>query len=154
VLLLQYSIGTVVQQARPNMMVMFLFEFAVLTTSSLRTNARYILNLIDSRTIAVQTKTRLAERREEVRNERDVMLRQREDDIAAGREPTVSEEDVPNPDDISEMDIEVPGWEAKGQWVLTLELIVGMVAPLFLCCPSLQKLVSNVAVDFIKLSIY
>ncbi|SPN98800.1 related to HRD1 - involved in degradation of Hmg2p [Cephalotrichum gorgonifer] len=130
--LLRYSINTVVQQARPNMMVMFLFEFAVLTTSSLRTNARYILTLADAKIVATQTSKRLAERRAEVRQQREEILRQREADLAAGREPEVPDQDLPNPDDVDELDIEVPGWEAKGQWVLTLELIV----------------------DFIKLSIY
>lgn len=124
--LLRYSINTVVQQARPNMMVMFLFEFAVLTASSLRTNARYLLTLIDAQIVAGQTSKRLAERRAEVGRQRTEMLRQREEDVAAGREPSVAERDVPNPDDIDELDIEVPGWEAKGQWILVLELVIGM----------------------------
>ncbi|PKS11677.1 hypothetical protein jhhlp_001828 [Lomentospora prolificans] len=130
--LLRYCVNTVIQQARPNMMVMFLFEFAVLTASSLRTNSRYALALVDARIVAHQTQKRLVERRKEVQEQRDQMLREREAAEAEGREHTISEADIPNPDDIDEMDIEVPGWEAKGQWILTLELFT----------------------DFIKLSIY
>jgi len=123
--MLRYCVNTVIQQARPNMMVMFLFEFAVLTASSLRTNARYILALVDARIVAKQTKTRLAERRKELQEQRDEMLRQRREAEAEGREQTISEHDIPNPDDIDEMDIEVPGWESKGQWILSLELFTG-----------------------------
>lgn len=54
------------------------------------------------------------------------MIRQREIARAeAGddyQEPTAP---LPSENDIEEMDIEVPGWEAKGQWVLTLDLITG-----------------------------
>lgn len=127
--LLRYSINTVVQQARPNMMVMFLFEFAVLSASSLRTNARYLLTIIDAQIVAAQTSKRLLDRRAELSRQRREMLRQREADVAAGREPSVSDRDLPNPDDVDELDIEVPGWEAKGQWVLVLELVIGKLAP-------------------------
>ena len=133
--LLRYSINTVVQQARPSMMVMFLFEFAVLSASSLRTNARYLLTIIDAQIVASQTTKRLVERRAEVSRQREEMLRQREADLAAGNEPSVADHDLPNPDDVDELDIEVPGWEAKGQWVLILELVIGKLA---VPCPALS----------------
>ncbi|KAG4028272.1 hypothetical protein MFRU_023g01070 [Monilinia fructicola] len=131
--LMSYTINTVIQQARPNMMVMFLFEFAVLTVSSSSTACRYLISVMESKVVKKQTQERLIERKREVREERAEILRQREIARAeAGddyQEPTTP---LPSEDDVEEMDIEVPGWEAKGQWVLTLDLIT----------------------DFMKLSIY
>jgi E3 ubiquitin-protein ligase synoviolin len=127
--LMGYTVETVIRQARPNMMVMFLFEFAVLTTSSLSTACRYGISLVEQRIVKKQTEERLAERRREVRAEREEILRQRE--AAANTEGEENNEaanrPLPSEDDIDEMDIEVQGWEAKGQWVLTLDLITGML---------------------------
>ena len=76
-----------------------------------------------------QTHERLVERRREVGVERAELLRQREAATAAaateGNEAPQFTEPLPNEDDVDEMDIEVPGWEAKGQWVLTLDLVTG-----------------------------
>jgi E3 ubiquitin-protein ligase synoviolin len=129
--LLGYTINTVIQQAKANMMVMFLFEFAILITSSFSTAIRYCISLIEARIVKQQTVERLEWRRREVREEREEILRQR---AAAAAAPETAETDEPAPelpelpseDDVDEMDIEVPGWEAKGQWVLTLDLMTGM----------------------------
>ncbi|CAG7566488.1 unnamed protein product [Fusarium equiseti] len=123
--ILRYTINTVIQQARPNMMVMFLFEFAVLATSSWRTAARYALSLIEHNIQEQQKRKRLAERRQEVREEREAIVRQREAAAAAGEE--VSSDPLPNEDDIDEMDIEVPGWSSKGEFVLWLDLATDLV---------------------------
>ncbi|KAF6835813.1 hypothetical protein CPLU01_04090 [Colletotrichum plurivorum] len=120
--LLQYTVNTVIQQARPNMMVMFLFEFAVLATCSARTGIRYLVSVVEQNIIKTQTKQRLEERRRQVREEREELLRQREHDGNAG-----DDADLPREDDVDEMDIEVPGWEAKGQWILILDLIADCV---------------------------
>ncbi|RAL63388.1 hypothetical protein DID88_003812 [Monilinia fructigena] len=97
------------------------------------TACRYIISVVESRVVKKQTQERLIERKREVREERAEIIRQREIARAeAGddyQEPTTP---LPSEDDVEEMDIEVPGWEAKGQWVLTLDLIT----------------------DFMKLSIY
>lgn len=56
------------------------------------------------------------------------MIREREAAAASG-EPLsteAAEEPLPSEDDIEEMDIEPPGWETKGHWVLTLDLMTGM----------------------------
>jgi E3 ubiquitin-protein ligase synoviolin len=130
--ILGYTIHTVIQQARPNMMVMFLFEFAVLTTSSFSTALRYCISLVEARIVKQQTAERLEWRRREVREEREEILRQRAAAAAAQTETAESIDLVPelpalpSEDDVDEMDIEVPGWEAKGQWVLTLDLMTGM----------------------------
>lgn len=122
--ILRYTINTVIQQARPNMMVMFLFEFAVLATTSWRTAARYALSLTEQNIIKAQTSKRLAERRQEVREQREAIIRQREQAAAEGEE-TENQEPLPDEDDVDEMDIEVPGWASKGEWVLWLDLLSG-----------------------------
>lgn len=136
--LMTYTIKTVIQQARPNMMVMFLFEFAVLTTCSFATAIRYGISLIEAKITKQQTIERMAERRREVRDERAEMIRQREA-VAAG---TATDEEaanidtdapLPSEDDVDEMDLEVPGWEAKGQWVLTLDLVTGLYRQSWKC---------------------
>ena len=125
--LMSYTINTVIQQARPNMMVMFLFEFAILTTSSFATAFRYGISLIEASVVKKQTQERLVQRRREVREERAELIRQREAAAGGGEGSDVAQSTAPLPseDDIDEMDIEVPGWEPKGQWVLTLDLITG-----------------------------
>lgn len=127
--LMSYTINTVIQQARPNMMVMFLFEFAVLGASSISTAFRYCISLVEAKVIQKQTHDRLIERRMEVREERAEMIRQRAAEVEGTSEPP-SSEGLPNEEDVDEMDIEVPGWEAKGQWILTLDLLTGKVLPL------------------------
>lgn len=129
--LMSYAISTVIQQARPNMMVMFLFEFTILTTSSVSTAIRYLISLHEIRLVKNQTKERLAERRRELREERAEMIRQRQE-AAAEAAATGGEIDealvnapLPSEDDVEELDIEVPGWETKGQWILTLDLVTG-----------------------------
>ncbi|GJN67262.1 RING finger protein [Purpureocillium lilacinum] len=125
--ILRYTINSVIQQARPNMMVMFLFEFAVLATCSWRTGARYILSLAEQNIIQTQTRKRLLERRQEVRERREALIRDRELAAAAGQDPPTDQEPLPSEDDIDEMDIEVPGWAAKGEWVLWLDLLTDMI---------------------------
>lgn len=127
ILILRYSVRNVIQQARPNMMVMFLFEFAVLATCSWRTGARYMLVLAEQNIIKTQTRKRLFERRLEVREQREAMLRRREQAAAAGEDAPADDEPLPNEDDVDEMDIEVPGWSAKGEWVLWLDLLSDMI---------------------------
>lgn len=144
--LMNYTINTVIQQARPNMMVMFLFEFAILTTCSFATGFRYCISLIEAKVVKTQTQERLVERRREVREERAEILRQREAAATAaaegveGADAAPSNAPLPSEDDVDEMDIEVPGWEAKGQWVLTLDLISGQSCPL---AWQYSKLTSN-----------
>ncbi|KAI9740673.1 MAG: E3 ubiquitin-protein ligase hrd1 [Claussenomyces sp. TS43310] len=122
--LLIYTINTVIQQARPNMMVMFLFEFAVLTTSSTSTALRYGISLVEANVIKKQTKERLEVRRRELRAQREEILRQRAAAAASGSEVSTDQDpaELPSEDDVNEIDIEVPGWEAKGQWILSLDL--------------------------------
>ena len=132
--LTHYALNTVIAQAKPNMMVMFLFEFVLLTISSLSTALRYLIAVVDIAIHQKQTNELLAARRAEIREQREEMIRQREQSsrqraeaAAAGEtlEPAVEDGPLPSEDDVEEMDIEPPGWEAKGQWVLCLDLMTG-----------------------------
>lgn len=125
--ILRYCINTVIQEARADMMFMFLFEFAVLATTSGRSGVRYILSIIEQKMIQTQTQARLLERKQQVREQRDAIIRQREEAAASGRQ-VEDNEPLPNPDDIDEMDIEVPGWATKGEWVLWLDLFTGTLS--------------------------
>lgn len=137
--ILRYTINSVIQQARPNMMVMFLFEFAVLATCSWRTGARYILSIAEQKIIQAQTQKRLAERKSEIREQREAIIRERERAAAAGEDTPEDQAPLPDEDDIDEMDIEVPGWAAKGEWVLWLDLLTGMRACSLLLEPLLPR---------------
>lgn len=122
--LFTYTINAVIQQARPNMMVMFLFEFAILTACSFRTGFRYVLSLVEADIVRKQTKQRLEERRRQIREQRADIMRRRESGDPAEAE-AAEQEELPSEDDIDETDIDVPGWESKGQWVLSLDLLTG-----------------------------
>ena len=143
--LLYYAVTTVIDQARPDMMVMFLFEFAVLLITSLHTALHYAILLLDTSIVKRQTQERLQERRRQVREEREAILRRREEARAAaeaaaamsqeGAEEALEaaeqedNESLPDEDDVDEMDIEVAGWEAKGQYILGLDLWIGEPLP-------------------------
>ncbi|KAI1750100.1 hypothetical protein F4782DRAFT_510715 [Xylaria castorea] len=121
-----YAVHAVIQQARPNMMVMFLFEFAILGACSSRTASRYVLSLVEADIVKKQTRTRLEERRRLAREQRNDILRRRESDDAAEAE-AARQEELPDEEDIDEMDIEVAGWESKGHWILSLDLLTDFV---------------------------
>ncbi|KAL8645232.1 MAG: hypothetical protein Q9226_007393 [Calogaya cf. arnoldii] len=95
--MLRFCASSVLQQARPNMMVMFAFEFAVLTILSLSTTARYALSLYETAVI----KRQIAHGR--------VQLRHR-------TESPLSEEEA------NATEIDAAGWEEKGQWVFYLDI--------------------------------
>ncbi len=122
--LFTYAVNSVIQQARPNMMVMFLFEFAILATCSFRTAFRYLLSLVEADIVRKQTRQRLEARRRQIKEQRAEILRRRESGDPAEAEAARREE-MPSEEDVEEMDIEVPGWEGKGQAVLGLDLFTG-----------------------------
>ncbi|KAK4127454.1 hypothetical protein N657DRAFT_661576 [Parathielavia appendiculata] len=123
ILFLRYAVITVVEDARPTMMLMFLFEFAVLTVSSLHTASRYIISLVEQHAIKTQTRQRLEDRRRRIREQRAEIMRRRTTEGAA----ISHDHELPNENDVDEMDIEVPGWEAKGQWILSLDLFADFI---------------------------
>ena len=119
--MLSFSVRTVREQAEPNMMVMFAFEFAVLTVTSLSTALRYTISLWEMAIIKEQTRVRLQERQAQISRERE-----------EARQSTPGSEDNQTPDNSPdqnnphiEEDVDVPGWEDKGRWVFYLDLATG-----------------------------
>lgn len=66
-LMLRYCVETVYHQAKPDMMVMFGFEFAILTILSTSTTARYAIALTEIYITHQQVKAKMEERRAEIR---------------------------------------------------------------------------------------
>ncbi|RDW81714.1 E3 ubiquitin-protein ligase HRD1 [Aspergillus mulundensis] len=116
--MLKYCIDTVLEQARPDMMVMFGFEFAVLTILSTSTAARYSISLVEIYINRQQMKARIEERRQEIRAVREQALAEH-----AATEHHTAIPDLPDENDINEMELDVPGWEEKGRWVFYLDLL-------------------------------
>lgn len=144
ILMFRYSVQTVLLQARPNMMVMFAFEFAVLTVTSLSTAARYLISLYESSLIRNQVSRRRAQLNQQLQSTQDV---------APEPEPFnrsgvgSQQETFDNPN--NNIDIDVPGWEDKGRWVFYLDLVTGMI----LLSRGLWTLSYKMA-DFCKLVLY
>ena len=114
--LLEYAVKTVLRQARPDMMVMFGFEFAVLTILSISTAARYVISLVELYIIQQQKRIKVAERREELRAARAETI----NSDGPGEAANISPEE-----EIDEMELDVPGWEEKARWVFYLDLLTG-----------------------------
>ena len=130
--MLYYSVQTVLRQARPNMMVMFAFEFAVLTVTSLSTAARYSISLHEASVINIQTRIHLEERRARIRREREEERRQ-DAEQNGNPEAESSRVNVMDEEDLGELDVDVPGWEEKGRWVFYLDLTTGMLLNIASC---------------------
>ena len=121
IFVLRYSINTVLLHARPNMMVMFAFEFAVLTITSLSTAARYSISLWEAAVIKNQIKDRRAQMRRDT-----VAAQPQEPRVEESTSSEVHAENIATDDDVDSLDIDVPGWEEKGRWVFYLDLATGM----------------------------
>lgn len=120
-LMFRYCVRTLLEQPRPGMMVMFAFEFVVLLISSSSTAARYGLSVHEILVIKRQTKAKLEERREEVRIARqEAATRAHNSDFHNNSVAAPAQEE-----DIDENEIDVPGWQEKGRWVLFLDLATG-----------------------------
>ena len=124
-LMFHYSVQTVLLQARPNMMVMFAFEFAVLTVTSLSTAARYLISLHESSLIRSQISRRRVHDSQQLQSVQEAAPAAGPAGRLSGVEH--SQEDL---DGIHNgADNDVPGWEDKGRWVFYLDLITGMNLP-------------------------
>ncbi|KAJ5630487.1 E3 ubiquitin-protein ligase hrd1 [Penicillium longicatenatum] len=120
--MLRYCIDTVYHQARPDMMVMFGFEFAILTILSTSTTARYGIALTEIYITQQQLKAKMEERRAEIREARLEAIRA---NARAGESSPPT--DLPDENDVNELEIDVPGWEEKGRWVFYLDLLTDFV---------------------------
>ncbi|KAJ5259810.1 hypothetical protein N7505_009191 [Penicillium chrysogenum] len=120
--MLRYCVHTVITQARPDMMVMFGFEFAILAILSTSTLLRYVIALTEISITRQQIKAKMQERREEIRVARVEAIREH---ARAGA--TSPPDDLPDENDVNEMEIDVPGWEDKGRWVFYLDLLTDLL---------------------------
>ncbi|KAK3067251.1 hypothetical protein LTS18_001229 [Coniosporium uncinatum] len=112
--LLNFCIESVLVEARPGMMVMFAFEFAVLMIASSSTLLRYVIAAREAWVVRSQTNDRMEARRKEIREQR-AQAEQNGDDT----------QHLPREEDVDENEIDVPGWEHKGRWVFILDLSTG-----------------------------
>jgi E3 ubiquitin-protein ligase synoviolin len=96
--MLLYCLDEVIYEARPGVMIMFVFEWAIICVSVLSTCAKYGLWTYERRVLIQQEATRRAELRSET--------------------PDLNADDI----DVNELDL--PGWEAKGSWVFTLDIAI------------------------------
>ena len=120
----RYCLDTVFYEARPGVMVMFVFEFAIISISAVSTVLRYGLWAWEHRIIKKQTKERKDARKKairEAREARDQAQTQISDynDESSGT-PVVG--GLQTEEEVDEEDIEVPGWEAKGSWLFALDI--------------------------------
>ena len=127
--MLEYCVRQVLKQTKPDMTLMFGFEFAILTIGSVSTAARYMINL---------TEILITQKQKELKKEQIRKERQDARNAAVGGEqgrpvdaPPAAAEPV-SLADVNDNDIEVDGWEEKGRWIFILDI----------------------ATDFFKLAIY
>lgn len=116
--MLRYCINVVIEEARADMMIMFGFEFAILTILSTSTTLRYSIALTEIYITHKQVKAKMEERRAEIRAARVEAIREHAR-AGASSPPT----DLPDENDVNELEIDVPGWEEKGRWVFYLDLL-------------------------------
>ncbi|KAF3391523.1 ERAD-associated E3 ubiquitin-protein ligase HRD1A [Penicillium rolfsii] len=116
--MLRYCINVVIEEARADMMIMFGFEFAILTILSTSTTLRYSIALTEIYITHKQVKAKMEERRAEIRAARIEAIREQAR-AGASSPPT----DLPDENDVNELEIDVPGWEEKGRWVFYLDLL-------------------------------
>lgn len=102
-----YCIGSILSDARPGVMVMFGFEYVLLTIASLSTLLRYMLSLME-----LYVTYRQEQAREEARQVARTLAR------ASG-----VDNNIVGDDDESD----VPGWEDKGRWIFYLDLTTDFI---------------------------
>ena len=136
--MLEYVVKEVLQMARPDMMVMFGFEFAVLTVMSLSTLARYGISLVEILIVKGQKHKRAEEIRRERHRAREAQTREQSSANATtgtttdrpaqtsteSEQTATSQPSLPTVLDeiVDESEIEVEGWEEKGRWIFYLDL--------------------------------
>lgn len=116
--MLWYCVNVVIEEARADMMIMFGFEFTILTILSTSTTLRYGIALAEIYITHQQVKAKMEERRAEIRTARVELIREHAR-AGASSPPT----DLPDENDVNELEIDVPGWEEKGRWVFYLDLL-------------------------------
>jgi len=116
----RYCLDTVFYEARPGVMVMFVFEFAIISISAFSTILRYMLWAEEYRIIKKQTKERKEALKAAIRQAQEQSQNQGTEE---GQEAADAPTQIPQTEaEVDEEDIEVPGWEAKGSWLFALDI--------------------------------
>ncbi|EXJ78311.1 hypothetical protein A1O3_09472 [Capronia epimyces CBS 606.96] len=125
--MLEYVVKQVMRMARPDMMVMFGFEFAVLSIMSISTAMRYAIDLVEIGIVREQKRLRTEEiKRERVQAALLEFQEAQDTQATTGPTPTqrsieqVSQEALRQP--VDENEVEVEGWEEKGRYMFYLNL--------------------------------
>ncbi|KAK4942338.1 E3 ubiquitin-protein ligase hrd1 [Elasticomyces elasticus] len=144
--MLEYVVKQVMKMARPDMMVMFGFEFAVLSITSIGTAARYAVNLVEIGILREQKRQRIDQLKRERAQAAVAEFQEAQTREDATTSTTGTTTAVPTPTQrtveqvreealnqpVDEAEVEVEGWEEKGRYMFYL----------------------NLATDFFKLVIY
>lgn len=120
--MLKYSVESVIDDPRPGMMVIFTFEFAILSIFSTFTCARYGLALVDATIVKKQLQDAIHARKSEIRAERAAA---RETARGDGRELPRYDDDEPI--EVDENEVDVPGWEEKRRYLFVLEVVTDFI---------------------------
>lgn len=126
--MLKYSFDTVVREARPGMMVMFAFEFAILVVQSSATLLRYLISLKEASVVRQQTEAILQARRAEL-----------EVNSHGGTQGSAAPTNDPPQQPLDQEDIDVPGWEDKGRYIFALDLVTGAPSHYDPCCVEFME---------------
>ncbi|KAK5716464.1 E3 ubiquitin-protein ligase hrd1 [Elasticomyces elasticus] len=121
--MLDYCVESVMADPRPGMMVIFTFEFAVLSIFSTFTLSRYCLSLVQARIEEKQMKEAIETRKNEIRAER---IAARQNETAEGRPAPASAADE-EPIEVDENEVDVPGWEDKRRYLFALEVFTDFI---------------------------
>ncbi|RPA75634.1 hypothetical protein BJ508DRAFT_418036 [Ascobolus immersus RN42] len=111
------AVLAVLPLGRPNIMVMFAFEFTILFISSIATAGKYILGLTEKYILRQEAARRKLERAAE-------RERSRQERLAAGE--TLSDE-VEEEEEDEEWENELGGWEERAQWTFGLDLVTDLL---------------------------
>ena len=145
--MLKYSVQTIREQAEPNMMVMFAFEFAVLSVTSLSSAAKYAIFVHEGAVIKEQARVRRQERLE--RNQREAVTSAETPLSGNNTRALLSNVEHDENEDVEDEGIDVPGWESKGFWVFYLDLLTGMPKLV-----TIRPCAKSIYSDFLKLVLY
>ncbi|KAK5045805.1 hypothetical protein LTR84_008898 [Exophiala bonariae] len=134
--MLEYVVKQVLRMARPDMMVMFGFEFAVLSITSISTAMRYAINLVEIGIVREQKKQRIDEIKKERMQTAATQYQEAPAPETANNASSDPDNQSPTPtrltleqtiqnalnEAVDENDVEVEGWEDKGRYIFYLDL--------------------------------
>ncbi|KAF2466803.1 uncharacterized protein BDR25DRAFT_306002 [Lindgomyces ingoldianus] len=125
IFMMQYCVDSILQDARPGVMVMFGFEYVLLAIASISTLLRYTLSLVELVIIRRQ-ETALFEARRVARE--SARQQATEQATEQAEEQATESEGAPAPAaEEDDDDGDVLGWEEKGRWVFYLDLTTDFI---------------------------